>query len=77
MGNDGHNQQAKDFRVPAELKAAAQEELKGQPERDDPWTLNDIVVASLAMFVKRPKTVLKMLEPFKPPRKRGRPRKNG
>ncbi len=65
------------LRVPFDLKTAAQNVLDDQPERDDPWTLNDVVVASLAMFVKRPKTVLKMLEPFKPPRKRGRPRKDG
>ncbi len=70
------SQQAKDFRVPAELKAAAQEKLKGQDD-DEPWTLNDVVAASVAMFVKRPKTVLKMLAPFRPPRKRGRPRKDG
>ncbi len=74
---DGHNQQAKDFRVPAEIKAAAQEALKGQPERPDPWTLNDIVVAAVAEYVKRPRTREKDLEPFKPPRKRGRPRKDG
>ncbi len=71
-----HKQQAKDFRVPPEIKAAAQEALKGQPERDDPWTLNDVVVAAVAMFVKRPRTVLRMLEPFKPAYKRGRPPKS-
>jgi len=71
-----HKHQAKDFRVPPELKTAAQEALKGQPERDDPWTLNDIVVAAVAEYVKRPRTREKQLEPFKPPRKRGRPRKN-
>jgi hypothetical protein len=64
------------LRLPAELKAAAQEKLKDQPERDDPWTLNDVVVAAVAMFVKRPKTFLRELEPFKPPRKRGRPRRD-
>lgn len=63
------------LRLPPELKAAAQEALKDQSERDDPWTLNDVAVAAVAMFVKRPRTVLRMLEPFKPPRKRGRPRK--
>ena len=65
------------FRAPAELKAAAQDALANQPERPDPWTLNDVVVALLTLFVKRPKTMLKQLEPFKPPRKRGRPRKEG
>jgi hypothetical protein len=73
---DQHKQPAKDFRVPAELKAAAQEKLKDQPDDGpEPWTLNDVVVAAVAMFVKRPKTMLRELEPFKPPRKRGRPRK--
>lgn len=62
--------------MPAELKAAAQEALKDQPERDDPWTLNDIVVAAVAEYVKRPRTREKQLEPFKPPRKRGRPPKS-
>lgn len=62
-------------RVPDDLKAAVREVLEGQPDRDDPWTLNDVVVALLTMFVKRPKTMLKQLEPYKPPRKRGRPRK--
>ena len=72
---DGHKKQAKDFRVPAEVKAAAQEALDGQPDRPDPWTLNDIVVAAVAEYVKRPRTREKQLEPFKPPRKRGRPPK--
>jgi hypothetical protein len=72
-----HKKQAKDFRVPDELKAAAQEALKGQPDRPEPWTLNDIVVAAVAEYVKRPRTREKQLEPFKPPRKRGRPPKNG
>lgn len=71
-----HKQQAKDFRVPAELKAAALEELKGQPDRPDPWSLNDIVIAALAEYVKRPRTREKQLDPFKPPYKRGRPPKN-
>jgi hypothetical protein len=65
------------LRLPPELKAAAQEKLRDQPEREELWTLNDVVVAAVAMFIKRPKTLLKQLEPFKPPRKRGRPRKEG
>jgi predicted nucleic acid-binding protein len=65
------------LRLPPELKAAAQKVLDDLPERDEPWTLNDIAVATMAMLVKRPKTALKQLEPFKPPRKRGRPRKEG
>ncbi len=63
-------------RIPHDLREAAQEKLKDQND-DEPWTLNDVVVASVAMFVKRPKSVLKMLAPFRPPRKRGRPRKGG
>ena len=62
-------------RLPDDLKAAVQKVLDDLPERDEPWTVNDVAVAAVAMFVKRPKTVLKMLEPFKPPRKRGRPPK--
>ena len=62
------------LRVPPDLKTAALRELDAQPDRDDPWTLNDIAVAAIAMFVKRPRTVLKQLEPFRPPYKRGRPR---
>jgi hypothetical protein len=61
------------LRLPPELKAAAQARLKDQPDRPDPWTLNDIVVAAVAEYVKRPRTREKQLEPFKPPRKRGRP----
>ncbi len=73
---DLHKQRVKDFRVPPEVKAAAQEALADQPDRAEPWTLNDVVTAALSMLAKRPKTFLKMLEPFKPPRKRGRPRKD-
>lgn len=65
------------LRVPAEVKAAAQAALAAQPDRPDPWTLNDVLVASLAMLAKRPAAFLKQLEPFKPPRKRGRPPKTG
>jgi hypothetical protein len=72
-----HKKQAKDFRVPPELKAAALEQLAGQPDRPDLWTLNDIVTAALAEYVKRPRTREKQLEQFKPPYKRGRPPKSG
>ena len=72
---DGHKQQAKDFRVPADVKAAALEALKDQPERAEPWSVNDVVIAALRMFAKRPKTMLRELEPYKPPYKRGRPPK--
>jgi hypothetical protein len=65
------------LRVPPDLKAAAQRALEDQPDGDVPWTLNDIAVSAIAMFVKRPRTVLKMLAPFRPAYKRGRPPKNG
>lgn len=72
---DTHKVPVSSLRLPPGLKATAHKALEDQPARDDPWTLNDIAVAAIAMFVKRPKTVLKMLEPFKPPYKRGRPPK--
>ncbi len=72
---DAHKVTSSGLRLPDDLKAAAKDKLRDQD--DEPWTLNDVVVASVAMFVKRPKTVLKMLAPFRPPRKRGRPRKDG
>lgn len=63
------------LRVPADLRAAAQEQLEDQPDTGHPWTLNDIAVAAITMFVRRPKTALRMLEPFRPPYRRGRPPK--
>lgn len=72
---DPHRKSKWPFRPPVELREAAQDILKNQPERDDPWTLNDVLVAALAMLVKRPKTFLRELEPFKPERQRGRPPK--
>lgn len=74
---DPHKVRRTSLRLPDDLKAEALAELRRQPERPDPWTLNDIVVAALAEYVKRPRTREKQLEPFKPPRKRGRPRKGG
>ncbi len=65
------------LRVPDELKAAVQKALEGQPESDEPWTMQTIVLATLAEYVRRPRTREKQLEPFKPPYKRGRPRKEG
>lgn len=73
---DPHKVTSSGLRLPPELKAAAREALDGQPERPDPWTLNDLVVAAVAEYVKRPRTREKQLERFKPPRKRGRPRKD-
>lgn len=72
---DPHKIARSSLRLPPELKAAALAGLKKQLPRPDPWTLNDIVVAALAEYVKRPRTRERELEPFKPPRKRGRPRK--
>lgn len=65
------------LRLPPELKAAVQRALDGQPERDEPWTTQDLATAFFAEYVKRPRTREKQLEPFKPPRRRGRPRKDG
>jgi len=64
------------LRVPDELKTAVQEALDGQPETDEPWTVQALVTAGLAEYVKRPRTRERQLEAFKPPRKRGRPRKS-
>jgi len=72
---DPHKVPSSGLRLPPGLKAAAQEALKAQPDREDPWTLNDLVVAAVGEYVKRPRTREKQLEPFKPERKRGRPRK--
>jgi hypothetical protein len=72
---DPHKVRRSSLRVPEDLKAAALAELGQQPDRPDPWTLNDLVVAALAEYVKRPRTREKQLEAFKPARKRGRPRK--
>jgi hypothetical protein len=68
---DQHRETKATVRPPAALRAAAQDVL----DDADDWTFNDFVVACLAMLVKRPKTFLRQLEPFKPPRKRGRPPK--
>jgi hypothetical protein len=67
---DLHRQNRATVRPPPEVKQAAQDALAGTG-----WTFNDFVVACLAMLVKRPKTFLKQLEPYKPESKRGRPRK--
>lgn len=55
-----------------ELRERAQEVLAAYG-----WSMNDFLVACLGLLTKRPKTFLRELEPFKPPRKRGRPRKAG
>jgi hypothetical protein len=68
---DQHQQSKATVRPPAELKDAVHKVLA---EADD-WTVNDFVIACMRMLVKRPKTFLKQLEVFKPPRKRGRPPK--
>ncbi len=70
---DPHHTRKWPFRPPRDAIEAAQQALEGQPERPDPWTLNEVLVACLRMFAKRPKTMLRQLEPFKPERRRGRP----
>lgn len=39
------------------------------------WSMNDFLVACLGLLAKDPRAILALLEPFKPPRKRGRPPK--
>lgn len=68
---DPHKVPKSSLRPPAEAKKAGQDAL-----RDTGWTLNDFITACLLMLAKRPKTFLKQLEPFKPPSRRGRPRKS-
>ena len=67
---DLHKQGKSTLRPTPEAKQAAKDALEGSD-----WTLNDFVTACMLMLAKRPKTMLRELEPFKPPRKRGRPRK--
>lgn len=74
---DLHKLSKATFRPPTEVKNAAQQVLAAQepPAGKDPWTLNDVLVACLALLAARPRTFLRQLEPYRPPRKRGRPRK--
>jgi hypothetical protein len=67
---DPHKLPSSTLRPPPEAKEGARLALG-----DTDWTLNDFVTACMLMLAKRPKTFLRELEPFKPPRKRGRPRK--
>lgn len=65
---DPHKQPSSTLRPPLEAKDGAKRALE-----DTGWSLNDFVTACMLMLAKRPKTFLRELEPFKPPRKRGRP----
>lgn len=65
---DPHKLPKASLRPTPEAKQAAKDALAGTD-----WTLNDFVTACMLMLAKRPKTLLRELEPFKPPRKRGRP----
>lgn len=69
---DLHKQPTSTLRLQPEVKQVAKQALV-----DTDWTLTDFVTACMLLLAKRPKTLLKELEPFKPPRKRGRPRKDG
>jgi hypothetical protein len=67
---DLHRESKLSIRPPDAAKQVAKDALAGTD-----WTLNDFVTACMLMLGRRPKTFLRELEPFKPPRKRGRPRK--
>jgi hypothetical protein len=69
---DQHKQPKASLRPTAEARQVAKDALNGTD-----WTVNDFVTACMLALGKRPKTMLRDLEPFKPPRKRGRPRKDG
>ena len=40
------------------------------------WTMNEFLIACLVLLTKNPKAMLGRLDEFKPPYKRGRPRKS-
>ena len=68
---DRHEREKTTFRPPPEIKEAAQKILD---ERDD-WTLNDFLTACLALLARNPEAMLNRLAAFRPPRRRGRPKK--
>lgn len=41
------------------------------------WTMNEFLVACLVLLTRNPKAMLERLDEFRPPRKKGRPRKSG
>jgi hypothetical protein len=67
---DQHRRSRATFRPPPEVKDAAQKVLA-----EEDWTLNDVLVACLALLAAKPKTFLKQLRPYRPPNTRGRPPK--
>lgn len=68
---DRHERDKTTFRPPPEVKEAAQRVLDDRPD----WTLNEFLVACLALLAQNPDAMLRRLETVRPPAKRGRPRK--
>ncbi|MFI1194168.1 hypothetical protein ACH4T9_13035 [Micromonospora sp. NPDC020750] len=69
---DRHQRDKTTFRPPDEVKTEAQRVLAG---RDD-WTLNDFLVACMVLLTRNPDAMLDRLKDFRPPPKKGRPRKS-
>ena len=67
---DRHLGKRMTVRPPDDVKADAQEILN-----DHGWTMNDFLTACLALLTKNPKAFLARLADFRPPPRRGRPRK--
>lgn len=67
---DRHLGKRTTVRPPTEVKVAALGVL-----RDNGWSLNDFVQACLVLVTKNPKDMLPSLERFRPPPKKGRPKK--
>lgn len=68
---DRHQAPARTFRPPPEVYEAAQKVLA---ERG--WTINDFVSASLSLVTQNTDAMLKRLSQFRPPERRGRPKKD-
>lgn len=69
---DRHQHDKTTFRPPPEVKTEAQNALAKHPGE---WTMNDFLVACLVLLAKDPGPMLERLAEFRPPPKKGRPRK--
>ncbi|GAA0583129.1 hypothetical protein GCM10010172_80200 [Paractinoplanes ferrugineus] len=69
---DHHKIKSASLRVPKELREKVKARLDGTG-----WTMTDLVVAIIGEYAARPRERERELEKFKPPYKRGRPRKQG
>jgi hypothetical protein len=67
---DQHKEDRTTLRMPAETKAGVKQVLG-----DNGWTFQDFALAAIGMLLKRPKTFLAQLEPFRLAERRGRPKK--